>query len=96
VTPIDERFVPARRGNVHAVEIDDEAVLLDEANGRLHLLNATGAMVWWSFDGAATVADIADELSDAFGVSRDRVVAESLAIVQRLVAEGLVTDAGSR
>jgi hypothetical protein len=93
--PIDERFVPARCPTVHAIEIDGEAVLLDETSGRLHLLNRTGAMVWSCFDGSASLAEIFDDVSVAFGVSRERVAADALAIVRRLVAEGLLTDAGA-
>jgi chromosome condensin MukBEF complex kleisin-like MukF subunit len=93
--PIDEGFVPSRGSTVHAVEIDGEAVLLDETSGRLHLLNTTGALVWSCFDGSASLAEIFDDVSDAFGVSRERVAVDSLAIVRRLVAEGLLTDAGA-
>ena len=96
MTPIDERFVPERCATVHAIEIDGEAVLLDEASGRLHLLNRTGALVWSCFDGSAALSEIVDEISDAFGVSRDGVVDDVLAIVRDLVAEGLVADATRR
>lgn len=92
--PIDERFVPARCPMVHAVDIDGEAVLLDETSGRLHLLNTTGALVWSCFDGFASLAEIFDDLSDAFGVSRERVAVDALAIVRRLVAEGLLAKPG--
>jgi hypothetical protein len=90
--PIDERFVPERRSAVHVVEIDSEAVLLDEEDGRLHLLNTTGALLWSRFDGATALAEIVDDLSEAFGVPRDRVATDSLAMVERLVAEGLLAD----
>jgi hypothetical protein len=87
---LDERFAPARRDTVHTVEIDGEAVLLDEANGRLHLLNATGALVWACFDGSSPLSEIVDDLSDALGVARERVHAESLAITRHLADEGLL------
>ncbi len=39
---IDEHVAPARGSEVFTVELDGEAVLLDEAADRLHLLNHTG------------------------------------------------------
>jgi hypothetical protein len=49
--------------------------------------------VWSCFDGSASLAEIVDDMSVAFGVSRERVAVDALAIVRRLVAEGLLTDA---
>ena len=53
--PVDEAFVPARSPAVHTVEIDGEAVLLDQAAERLHHLNATAALVWACLDGRSTL-----------------------------------------
>jgi Coenzyme PQQ synthesis protein D (PqqD) len=56
-----------RRGSaVHTVEVDGEAVVLND--GRLHLLNATGALVWACFDGDGTIAEIATDISEGLGV----------------------------
>ena len=40
-TEIDVSFAPKQARCVHTVEIDGEAVLLDESVNRLHLLNST-------------------------------------------------------
>jgi Coenzyme PQQ synthesis protein D (PqqD) len=85
---IDEEFVALRAHTAHTVEVDGEAVLLND--GRLHLLNATGALVWACFDGNGTIAEIAADISDGLGVPYDTVLADTLAVVRELGTEGLL------
>jgi coenzyme PQQ synthesis protein D (PqqD) len=85
---IDQDFVARRGPAVHTVEVDGEAVLLNE--GRLHLLNATGALVWACFDGDGTIAEIAADLSEGLGVSYETVLEDTLAVARHLGEEGLL------
>jgi hypothetical protein len=85
---IDQGFVARRGPAVHTVEVDGEAVLLNE--GRLHLLNATGALVWACFDGDGTIAEIAADLSEGLGVSYETVLEDTLAVARHLGEEGLL------
>jgi Coenzyme PQQ synthesis protein D (PqqD) len=87
---IDDGFVALRRDAVHTVEIDGEAVLLNE--GRLHLLNATGALVWACFDGEGTIAEIAADISEGLGVPYDTVLDDTLAVARELGEEGLLAS----
>jgi len=82
--------VPARSGAVHAVEIDGEAVLLDEATNRLHVLNPSGTLVWACFDGAATIGEIVADFCAELGQPRDAVLADTLAVTRHLADEGLL------
>ena len=86
---IDERFAVRRSSAVHTVEVDGEAVLLND--GRLHLLNATGALVWACFDGDGTMAEIATDISEGFGVY-ETVLDDTLAVARELGAEGLLAS----
>jgi hypothetical protein len=72
VTPdaIEDGFVPERGAGVHTVEVDGEAVLLND--GRLHLLNSTGSLVWACFDGDATIAEIGVSSATASGFCMGR------------------------
>lgn len=90
VTAVDESFVPARGDAVYAVEVDGEAVLLDEERGRLHLLSGTATLVWRCFDGKASIAAIVADLSEILGVDYDTALADTLTVVGQLVDEGLV------
>jgi coenzyme PQQ synthesis protein D (PqqD) len=87
---IDESFVAERDAAVHAVEVDGEAVLLNE--GRLHLLNATGALVWACFDGTGTIAEIAADISEGLGVPYETVLEDTLAVARHLGEEGLLAS----
>ena len=86
----DEQFVPVRHGQVHTVEVDGQAVLLDEVNGRLHLLNATGTLVWACLDGESTMREIVADLSEGLGVPYKVALADTLAAVASLADEGLL------
>jgi len=75
MTPTD---APARGAHVYAVEVDGEAVLLDESDNRLHRLNAT-----------ATLHQIASEISEELGLPFDTVLADALAVANDLREQGL-------
>ena len=87
---IDESFVARRVAEAHTVEVDGEAVLLNE--GRLHLLNATGTLVWACFDGDGTIAEIAADISEGLGVPYETVLDDTLAVARELGAEGLLAS----
>jgi hypothetical protein len=87
---IDDRFVARRRAQVHTVEIDGEAVLLND--GRLHLLNSTGALVWACFDGEGTISEIAADISEGLGVPYETVLDDTLAVARELGSEGLLAS----
>jgi Coenzyme PQQ synthesis protein D (PqqD) len=92
VTPdaIEDGFVPERGAGVHTVEVDGEAVLLND--GRLHLLNSTGSLLWACFDGHGTIAEIAGDLSDGLGVPYETVLEDTLAVARSLGEQGLLAS----
>lgn len=87
---VDAAFVPRPAAATHTVELDGDAIVLDEVQHRLHLLNASAALVWSCYDGTATLTDIARELAGATGVPLAGMLADVVAITRRLGAEGLV------
>jgi Coenzyme PQQ synthesis protein D (PqqD) len=91
-TRINERLAPAHAQSVHTVEVDGEAVLLDERDGRLHLLNPSAALVWACFDGESSIGEIVDDISDELDVPRDLVLADTLSVSRRLADEGLLAN----
>ncbi len=88
---IDASFVPTPRGAIYTVEIDGEAVLLDEDENRLHHLNETATLVWKCLDGAASVDDIVRDVSDVLGASYEVVLGDTIAVCRDLGAQGLLT-----
>jgi hypothetical protein len=87
---VDGRFVPVRSRDVYTVEIDGEAVLLDERENRLHLLNHSATLVWQCFDGDVTVEGLARELSEELGAPYEPLLGETLTVVRDLADEGLL------
>jgi hypothetical protein len=87
---IAESFVPVRSSDTYVVELDGEAVVLDERANRLHLLNHTATLVWKCLDGAIDVGGLAQEIGEVLDVPIDDVLVDTLAIVRQLGAEGLL------
>ncbi len=87
---VDEAFVPVPSSSVHTVEIDGEAVLLDQAAERLHHLNATATLVWACLDGRASAGHVAADVAAELGVSYDTVLADTVALIRQLGDEGLL------
>lgn len=81
---------PRRRADVHGVELDDESVLYDTRNDRLHLLNWSASAVWWSIDGRAGVGELAAGLADRFHAEPDVMRTDVLTLLERLGSEELV------
>jgi hypothetical protein len=87
---LDEDYAPARGAAVYTVEIDGEAVLLDEDANRLHHLNHTATLLWRCFDGRVRITELAAEIAEELDLPPDQVVTDTLAVVRHLGAEGLL------
>jgi PqqD family protein of HPr-rel-A system len=83
----------ARAATVHAVSLDGEAVLYDSPLGRLHVLNASAALVWDCLDGSVTGAQLASELAQAFGVDPAAMKGQIDDVLATLRREGLIVPA---
>lgn len=86
---IDESFVPCPAAGLRGVTVGDELVLLDGWTSAT-TLNHVGSLIWTSFDGEASVAEIARELSDATGADLEVVLADVLTFAQRAAADRLL------
>ena len=87
---ITETSVPSRSPDTFVVELEGEAVVLDEHANRLHLLNRTATLVWNCLDGEVDVSGLAREISEVLQLPFEQVVAETLSVVTDLAAEGLL------
>ena len=87
---ITESFVPSRSEGTFVVELDGEAVVLDEVANRLHLLNHTATLVWNCLDGDVDVRGLAGEIAEVLGLPLEQVLADTLAVVRQLGDEGLL------
>lgn len=87
-------LAPAPAPNAVVVAVGDEAIVVDEDRGHLHLLNPSGALVWSLLDGRSSVDDICVDLADAFGSAVETVRGDVGALVQRLLDDAVLVADG--
>jgi hypothetical protein len=81
---------PARDRSVHTVELDGEAVLLDERENRLHHLNQAATLVWACLDGRAPLHEVASDIAAGLGLDPAVVLGDTVAIARQLGRQGLL------
>ena len=89
-------FIPRQRPSVATVEVDDEAVLYDEASERLHVLNPTAAVIWSCCDGTLTVDELVGALAEAYGTDEVSITADVHAVLASFADEGLLDGVAAR
>ena len=87
---VDATFVPRQSRFVASVELDGEAVLYDSITHALHVLNPSASVLWACFDGSGTIAELADDLAEAYRADRAIVLDDTVATVRQLGRAGLL------
>jgi hypothetical protein len=72
------------------VAIGDEVVLYRARDAASLVLNSTAGLVWQCLDGKSRLADIFDDLAEAFGADRAAVETDCVPVVSTWLAEHLV------
>jgi hypothetical protein len=83
-------FIAHRAASAYTVELDGEAVVLDEEQNRLHLLNHTATLLWACLDGTGTLAEIAADVAATVGMPVTQIMDDVVALARTLGAEGLL------
>jgi hypothetical protein len=76
-------------------DLPDELVLLDPETQEMFSLNATGRLAWRALPGRS-VAEVAALLADSFEVTAAEAEADVRALLQRLLAAGLLRESGAQ
>jgi hypothetical protein len=91
---IDEQFVPDARADTASIELDGELVIAAESGDvqpfGAHWLNGTASLLWATFDGKASLAEIIDDFSFAFEMDRSIVRDDVLRCTRTLGRAGLL------
>ena len=87
---IDGAFVPVPRPDVTAVVLDGEAVLLAEGASEAHYLDEIATLVWSTFDGSATLDELAADFAEVFNADVDVVRGDIVALTQGIGRAGLL------
>jgi hypothetical protein len=73
-----------------SAEIDNEAVLMSIEQGNYYGLDAIGTDIWRRLDGQVVVADLCAALGEEYDADADTIKRDVLALLERLIAEGLI------
>ena len=87
---IDVTFVPEKRDDVTEVVLEGEAVVLAEGRATAHYLNEMGTLVWSTFDGSATIDELAADFASAFEADVDVVGGDILSLARDVGRAGLL------
>ena len=78
------------RPDVTAVVLDGEAVLLAEGASEAHYLDEIATLVWSTFDGSATLDELAADFAEVFNADIDVVRGDIVALTQGIGRAGLL------
>ncbi|MEM7707360.1 MAG: PqqD family protein [Pseudomonadota bacterium] len=87
---------PEKKPNLEIEVVDDEMIVLDADNQKVHKLNGTAAAVLESCDGSNSVDDIVTWLAGEFGVPTERVDADVRQILEVFSDSGLLKSVEDR
>ncbi len=90
MNPVEDR--PTRRADVDAVDVDGELVLWDPRSRRVHQLDPVGSLLWPFLDGGPSIADLADDVAEVWGVPTADAEAAVAGLVEQLRAASLLVD----
>ncbi|CAN5242014.1 hypothetical protein BH24ACT1_BH24ACT1_01980 [soil metagenome] len=83
-------FRPTQRAGLLTVELDGEAVILDEVTQAVHALNLTGTLVWRVADGTSTLDELVAWLSESYALPADDVRQQVIELVLDLIDNELL------
>lgn len=72
--------------------IGDEVVIYRVAGAASLVLSNTAGLLWQCLDGTSPLADILDDLAEAFRAERMAVERDCLPVLRRWLAENLVEE----
>ena len=75
---------PHQRQGLEVRKIDEETVILDTQNERMHNLNSTAAFIFNSVDGARTLEQIWKDLAEGFEISLEVAEQDTRNLVAQL------------
>ena len=87
---IDGAFAPLPRSDVTAVVLEGEAVVLAEGASSAHYLDELATLVWDTFDGEATIDELAEDFADVFGAEVAVVRDDIISLTQNIGRAGLL------
>jgi hypothetical protein len=79
-----------READLHWREIDADVIALETRESVYLAADGAGAILWRALVGGATREALADELVSAYGIERERALADTERFVEQLAEHGLL------
>lgn len=86
-------IIPVRNPHLAWRQIEGEIVIISPEDSQVHELNETAAFVWMHADGARSVEEIADAMTEEFEVVREAARADISELVGQLTEKRLLLAA---
>jgi hypothetical protein len=80
-----------RQTDLHWREIDEEVIALEARSSMYVAANSAGTLLWRALVAGASREELADALVGAYGVDRERALADLDAFLAQLADHGLLT-----
>ena len=87
----DKPWIPVVEPGIRVTVLDEEAVLFDGRNERVHQLDTVGTRMLEACDGERSVDEIVAWLLDRYDVEESRLRADLLELLARLKTLGVVS-----
>lgn len=79
-----------RQTDLHWREIDHEVIALEAQSSTYLAANPAGSLLWHGLVAGATRDSLAEALTDAYGIERERALADVDRFVSQVSAQGLL------
>lgn len=80
-----------KKGNIAVRKLGEEFMLYDNEQDKIHILNATGAILWDLLDGNNSITEIKELLQKKFPeISPETISQDTDEIITTLKKEGLI------
>ena len=83
-------LAPTKIEGLVLTEVGDESIVYDSREGKVHVLNGTGAFIWRLLDGSKTVEDVSAELADQYETDRNNALMDVWEFINNLKKMGLI------
>jgi Coenzyme PQQ synthesis protein D (PqqD) len=90
MVPLD--YVPRKGADVLELDMGDGIILYNRDADLVHHLNPTAGLMWHLFEGEASIATLATEVSEECGIELGRARSQLQSLAAELDALGLVHD----
>ena len=90
IAPLTPEVRLSRAPDILMAEVGGETVLMSVENGSYYGLAETAQAIWLRLEHPATVADIAAAMCAAFDGEEDRITAETLSFLSKMLEKRLI------